>query len=446
MNEIGKKVTDFFNRDIWSYRIGSVSPRKSWFIKTIRVAVLAVKNFYYDQCFLRAAAITFYSMLSVVPVVALLIGIAKGFGYETKLQQYLIGRFFEQREIINRISAFAESMLENSRGGVIAGLGVLLLFWAAIKLVGNVEASFNHIWRVAHNRPFLHKVSYYLVILMVAPFILIVAGSANIFITTSMNEWLSKITMIKELASPLLELNLKLLPYFLMWGLFAFLYKFLPNIRVSLFSAVIGGLVGGTMFQLLQESYIILQVAMFAKYKAIYGSFSALPLFLLWLQFTWLIVLFGAEIVFAHQNAQQFELEIFTDKISLRSVKIYAVRTMAMLVRNFLDRGPAMDINAISMQGHMSLGLSRRVLGLLLQAGIVFESNDHTGGKVVYQPACDAAELTVWQVISRMEGCGMDRIISGDRNFERIAAVVDGIDAGGEKAAQNVKIRELKLI
>ncbi|MDD3117919.1 MAG: YihY/virulence factor BrkB family protein [Victivallales bacterium] len=443
MKKIGQQIADFFNKDIWSYRITSISPRKSLWIRSIRIGVLSVKNFYYDQCFLRAAAITFYSMLSLVPMVALLIGVAKGFGYEQKLQQYLVGRFVEQREVIERIFVFAQSMLQISRGGVVAGVGVLLLFWAAIKLIENIEVSFNHIWRVSHNRPVFNRVSYYLVILMVAPFALIVAGSANIFITTRMHEWLNNVSLINGLASPLLELDLKLLPYFMMWLLFTFLYKFLPNTKVSWFSAVVGGIFGGTLFQLLQESYIVLQVAVFSKYKAVYGSFSALPLFLLWLQFTWLIVLFGAEVVFAHQNAGRFELEIFTDKVSIRSFKTYAVRTAAMLVKNFLAHGPAMDIDAVSMQGRMSIGLSRQVLELLQRVGVIFEAVDHTDGRRVYQPACDAADLSVWEVMSRVERCGLDRMIGEDHDFERIDAVVGEIESCGEKAVENVKIRDL---
>ncbi len=446
MEKSPRKIAEYLNQDIWSFRIDTLSPRKSVLIKTVRIIVLSVKNFLNDQCYLRASAITFYSMLSIVPVLALLIGIAKGFGYEDKLQQYLIERFTEQQQVIDKIFVFARSMLESSKGGMVAGIGVLFLFWAAIKLVGNIESSFNFIWHIRQNRAFLHKVSYYLVLLLIAPFVIIVSSSANVFITTSLNEWVGKVTMVRELASPLMALGFKLLPYLLMWILFTFLYKFLPNTRVAVVSAIVGGLIAGTMFQLLQEFYIVIQVAMFSKYKAIYGSFSTLPLFLLWLQFTWLIVLFGAEVVFAHQNSKVFELEMFTDKISHKAFKAYAIRTAAMLVKNFLEHGAPMDINAISMKGHMSIGLANRIANVLLKAEIIFEAVDKPSGRTVYQPACNAAELTLWDISVRIDNCGMEKMVGEDQGIVKISAMISGIHENGKNAAENVKIKDLPVI
>ncbi len=441
-----KKIADFINNDIWSFRIDSISPRKSVLIKIVRVVVLSVRNFFYDQCYLRASAITFYSMLSVVPVVAMLIGVAKGFGYEQVLKKYLMQRFTEQQQVIEKIFMFAESMLETSKGGVVAGIGVILLFWAAIKLVSNIESSFNYIWRVPQNRPFFNKVSYYLVLLLIAPFVIIVSSSANVFLRSNLYLLLNKLTMIQDLALPLVAMGLKLVPYLLMWILFCFLYKFLPNTRVSIASAIIGGIIAGTVFQFLQEFYIVIQMAVFSKYKAIYGSFSTLPLFLLWLQFTWLIVLFGAEVVFAHQNAETFELEIFTDKISIRSFKAYVIRTASMIVHNFMDHGKPMDINAISMKAHMSIGLTRRVLDVLVETEIIFEAMEKNSGRIVYQPACNAAELTLLEVITRIETRGIGQMLGEDKSLEKITSTIAVIDDCGVNLPENIKIKDLSFI
>jgi membrane protein len=150
-----KKVSDtvqFLNADIWRLQAHKLPRRRSFWITQLRIVLLAVRRFNLDRCELRASALTFYSLLSIVPVVALAFAVAKGFGVEKILGDQLMEKMQGQEEVAERIIGFAQSFLENTKGGAIAGVGIVLLFWTVIKVLGNVEQSFNDIWGVKTGR------------------------------------------------------------------------------------------------------------------------------------------------------------------------------------------------------------------------------------------------------------------------------------------------------
>jgi membrane protein len=142
------KVITFLKTDIWRMRLNNYPRRTSFFLRQLRVIVLAVRGFAEDKCKFRASALTFYSLLSVVPVFAMMFGIAKGFGLEKRVEAELLEKMQGQEEVAKKVIDFANSLLENAHGGFIAGIGVAFLFWAIIKVLSNIENSFNDIWGV----------------------------------------------------------------------------------------------------------------------------------------------------------------------------------------------------------------------------------------------------------------------------------------------------------
>ena len=156
------RIMRFLKYDIWNMQLEQISRSRAFFLKFARVVVLSVRGFDEDKCVLRASALTFYTMLSIVPVLAMAFGVAKGFGFEALLERQLLERMQGQEEIARYVISFAESMLENTQGGMVAGVGIALLFWAVIKLLGNIESSFNAIWGVTKGRSLSRKCSDYL--------------------------------------------------------------------------------------------------------------------------------------------------------------------------------------------------------------------------------------------------------------------------------------------
>jgi membrane protein len=406
-----RRVVSFLKADIWRLRIEQLPLGKSLLIRPLRVLLLAIRGFDEDRCLLRASALTFYTLLSIVPVVAMAFGIAKGFGFEKLLEQQLLERFSAQQDIVTNVITFARSLLENTRGGMIAGIGLALLFWSVIKVLGHIENSFNEIWEVEEARSWGRKFSDYLSIMLISPVLVILSSSVTVFISTQVRSITEQIALL-GVFSPLISIILKLLPYGLIWILFTMLYLLMPNTRVKLKPALVGGIAGGTIYQIVQWGYIYFQVGV-ARYNAIYGSFAALPLFLIWLQLSWLIVLFGAEIAFADQNADTYEFEPDSRRASPAFRKLIALHITRLLVKNFVRGEKPLPAEAISAQLDIPVRLVRSILHELVACGLLTEAETSHFKEVAYQPARDINQFTIQFVLERMEYRGFNDLPIG---------------------------------
>jgi membrane protein len=298
------RATNFFQYDLWSKEYREARGIKGLFYKALRVFFIACHGFLEDNCLIRASALTYYSLMATVPILALTFAIAQAFGYQNHLEQQILEHFVEQRLILKEVMYFAHNLLENTKGGVIAGLGVVLLFWSSLKVLSHTEESLNHIWGIKKPRSWKHKLSDYLTLLLIGPLIFIVASSITVLIVSTLKFYILELPLYDTISSFLIFL-VQLIPYCLIWVLFTFIYVFMPNTKVRFLSALIAGVLAGTIYQLLQWVYIIFQIGI-SRYGAIYGSFAAIPLFLFWIQLSWYILLMGAEVSFAIQNLNKF--------------------------------------------------------------------------------------------------------------------------------------------
>lgn len=201
INTLLSKVISFITIDIWRISLKDLSQSKSSFIKQFRIILLALRGFDEDKCFLRASALTFYSLLSIVPVVAMVFGIAKGFGFQKVLEKQLLGQFPSHEEAMMQIINFAQALLENTKGGIVAGIGVVIIFWTVIKVLGNIEYSFNDIWGVKKPRTWGRKFSDYLSVMLICPILFILSGSITVFITTQVEFITGKFALLGAVSS-----------------------------------------------------------------------------------------------------------------------------------------------------------------------------------------------------------------------------------------------------
>ncbi|MGD9333241.1 MAG: YhjD/YihY/BrkB family envelope integrity protein [Desulfobacterales bacterium] len=402
----------FFAGDIWRTRLSDLPPWKRRFFRVLRVPLLALRGFKEDACMLRASSLTFYTMLSIVPVAALAFGIAKGFGYQKVLEEQLYKNFPGQEEVVQRVVVFAQSLLETTKGGVIAGIGLVLLFWAGIKVLSNIEHSFNSIWRVDQPRSIARKFSDYLAIMLISPLLVILQSSAAVFITTHVNQIAQEIAPFDYFSS-LIQLSFKLIPFVIVWVLFTMVYLIMPNTRVKFTSGVIAGVVAGTGYQLFQGLYISLQVGA-ARYNAIYGSFAALPLFLTWLQVSWVIVLFGAEVSYAQQHAAEYEFEAETTQASPGLRKLIALQIARLVVHKFVEGQSPLTATTITAALDQPPRLTVRVLGELVESGVLNEVRLDPSMQPAYVPARDVAQFTISFVIEALEARGLNEPLLPD--------------------------------
>ncbi|HJX34701.1 MAG TPA: YihY/virulence factor BrkB family protein, partial [Desulfatiglandales bacterium] len=271
MKRISQDIVGFFSHELWRIRPENLSPKRWFFIRWIRTIVLAFRGFDENRCGLRASALTFYTLLSIVPAVALGFGIAKGFDMQKVLEDELLERMRGQEEIISNVIRFSNRLLDQTKGGLIAGIGIIVLVWIIIKLLGNIEKSLNDIWGVPHSRSFGRTLSDYLSVLFIAPILIIVSSGVTVFITTQ-GAYIARELELLGPVSTLISICLKALPYCVIWLLFTFLYIFMPNTKVNLKSGILGGIVAGTIYEIVQWFYITFQVGV-SKHGAIYGGF-----------------------------------------------------------------------------------------------------------------------------------------------------------------------------
>ena len=403
-----KKISEFLIEGIWLIPSKELSKAKYFLVKHLRILILAIKGFFKDNCSLQASALTFYVLLSIVPLVAMLFGIAKGFGFEKILETRLYEKMEGQEEVAIKIVEFAKSFLEHTQGGIIAGVGVLVLFFTTIKLLSNVESAFNNIWGIKKSRSLVRKVSDYLSLLLICPVLIISSSSFTFIATRKLSEFINFLVSIFPLLSNLeflIFFVIKLIPYLVLWILFTFIYVFIPNTKVKFYPAFMAGIIAGTLFQIMQWLYINFQLFL-SSYGTIYGSFSALPLFLVWLQLSWIILLFGAQIAFAFQNVDLFEFEPNCLKLSKKIKNIISLGILNLIIKNFRDSKHLTNEN-ISRKLNIPIKLVNELLHNLTEANILAETNTKPSCFVPKKPL---EEFSIVNVLKILDENGLNEL------------------------------------
>ncbi len=437
-----KKITQFIKEEIWKEDIHKKSPWYSFFIQQLRIIILAFRGFMEDRVSLRASALTFYTLLSLVPIVAMGFGIAKGFGFDSRLEEFIMENFKGQEEVMNWVIDLSDQVLEGVQGGVLAGIGLLILTWSIMRVLTNIEGSFNAIWQIRKSRTFFRKLADYLSIMLIGPFLIIISSSVMIYIASRV-ESAQEGVIFFQVITPALKTLLGFLPYTLIWLAFTLLYIIMPNTRVNFKYALIAGIIAGTLFQVVQWGYVHFQIGV-TKYSALYGTFAALPLFLVWLQISWLIVLLGAEISFAYQNVGKYAVEAESLNISNHNKRILSMLILHHVIKYF-EKGEEPPTSAeIGEKLGIPIRLVRDVLFDLTTANILVETLKDNPKDKGFQPAIDINKITLKFVIERLDDIGSDKIIVDESElYKRIEHIYDDIFNRLRDSSLNITIKDL---
>ena len=405
---MGLNIISFVKEDIWLLHEHRFPQFKAAIIKSLKIVILSIQGFSRDLCPLRASALTLYSILSIVPVIAMLFGIAKGFGFETMLEQRLLEQAPDQDTMVLQLISFAQNLLESTKGGVVAGIGIVVLFWTIINVIGNIEESFNYIWKIGTGRSISRKFSDYLSLMLLAPVLLIASSSITVFLDTKIT-WLISVIELPEFGIWLVVKVLSLSPLVLMIGLFTFTFIFMPNHKINYRAGIIAGIVAGVMYHLLQWAYLSLQIGV-SSYNAIYGSFAALPLFVVWLQMGWMIVLFGCEMAFFLQNYETYRNNNRFSDLSFSLKKVIALQITQLIIKNFIQLNNPLTAAEIATRLVIPIAIIQPILSALVASHLIVEYNNQDEVDEVYQPAVDINILTIVYVINALEQCGQNHL------------------------------------
>jgi membrane protein len=430
------------NEVIWRTPLSELSRGKTFIFKQLRIIVLAARGFYNDKVQLRASALTFYSLLSIVPIAAIVFAIAKGFDVDNNIKIIIHEKFVSQQKNFDWLLAEAESAIAKTSGGYMAGIGIIILFWSVMSLLTNIESSFNHIWQIRTSRPWHRKITDYLTIMLIAPVFIILSISITLFITINLPDYMVNAPIL-DFFKPLISFLVKFAPYLLSWVGLTVLFIVMPNAKVKFVPALISGIIAGTLLQIIQWLYIDLQFGI-SKLGAIYGSFVAVPLFIIWLQSSWIMVLLGAEISFANQNLSRYEMESEALNISNYQKRALIVMILHMIIRNFSLGEKPISASYIAANLKIPVRLARDILQDLSSVNIVSIIHENEEKERLYQPAIDINRLTVSFVFSRLDKKGVEQImVIRNKDYEKIISMLEKFDRLIAKSDSNILIKDL---
>lgn len=395
-----RKTIDFFKYGIW--KDFSRKPRHTRFaVATLRMLILAIERFTTKRIIDSAAALTYSTLLAIVPILAVVFAIARGFGFNKYIEEWFRGVLSSQPQAADTIVGFVNSYLIHTQSGIILGIGLVFMLWTVTILIRNIELAFNRIWQVKKPRSFFRTVTDYMGMFILAPIIIVVTSGVSIFVVSFANE-----TEGFELLAPMVRRLWDLTPYVLMSAVFIALYVFMPNTKVKLRCAIGPGILAGVAMQGLQLFYIHSQIWV-SSYNAIYGSFAALPLFMLWVQISWNICLFGAELCYTSQNMEESAFRTETYEISPRYRMIMSMMLMSHICRRFEKGEKPYTALELKLKTNIPIRVAQELLYELTNMHMVSEvTSDEKGEESVYQPAEDLARLSVGLLIERYESAG----------------------------------------
>ena len=362
----------------------------------------SAKRYTSDNHSQRAVALTYYTVFAIVPMAALLFGIAKGFDLDLRLRTELSRQLSQHQAILDWVCKFADTTLKQAQGGVVAGVGVIALIWTVLWLAANIERAFNDVWGLPSRKNIFRRFSDYLALILLTPLGLVIVGASGVALRSFLNKTAEAMPDLGSTLPTILSLAADLSPLMISIAVFTTIYKFAPNTLVRFSSALLAGIIGGILFQLLQDGFIILQSNIF-KYNHIYGTFAVLPLFLVWLQWSWQIALFGAEISFVSQNIDSGVFDGSGNAADTLRMRHAAELACAALIYNAFAKGAGgLSINDLSRKLVLPEAVLNNHLADLINCKVIHQIADKE--IPVYAPGFPTDSFTAGDCLRCLEG------------------------------------------
>lgn len=402
MTEKLRQLIHFLTRSLWRVTVDDVSRSRYKSYNLLKITIQTIKCFIKDRVWIRAAALSYTTLFSIIPILALLFAIAKGFGFSNLMERLLRGGLVEN-STVDMVMTFIDNYLKYAQSGVFIGIGIAMLLWAIINLADSVESNMNAIWDVKKQRSYFRKLTDYMALFVIFPIIIILYAGISIFMTTIYQQ-LAEYFLI----SSFVHICIKLAPYILSGLIMTGLFIFIPNTKVKFLNAFIPGMITGIVFQAFLYIYIQIQMSV-SSYNAIYGSFAIIPMFMLWADISWSIILFGVEMSYVSQNIEQYNFGDEVDNVSRRYHDFMCVVIMSLICKRFAQGNKPYTSNELSDDGQIPIRLTNRLLDELEEVGLIHGfSADAKSDIEHFVPAIDINQLSVGRLLSTIESAGCE--------------------------------------
>ena len=400
-----QRLIHFFTTGIWRISRGDVSPLRYLLVKVLKKILLAVRFFTAKRVMTKASALTYSTLLAIVPILAVVFAIARGFGYNKYIEVWFRDALSSQPQAAEIIIGFVNSYLVHTKSGVFLGIGLLFMLYTVLMLVSNIEEAFNEVWQVKKSRSVFRTFTDYLAMFFVFPILIVLSSGISIFLATVADR-MPDFLMLGSAVRTLIDL----IPYVLMSLMFIALYIFMPNTKVKLSSVVVPGILAGIAMQGLQFVYIHSQIFL-SSYNAIYGSFAALPLFMLWMQISWTICLFGAELCYTNQNLDYYDYDANAGEISHRYRLMLCALLMSRICKRFAEGRKPYSVLELREETKIPIRFVNDLLYELIDAHLLIEvTSDEKGEESRFMPSEDLGNLTLGTMVDRLEARGRWKI------------------------------------
>ena len=406
-----EKWKAFFQKELWIADEEKYSPLLRNVIKIIRIITFSTEQFNNNRIVVRASALTYSTLLSIIPILAILFAIARGFGFDSIIEGLFRNNLSKHQAEL--VITWINSYLQHARSGIFIGIGIAMLLWTILILTDNIERSFNTIWQVKRPRSVFRKITDYFSMILLLPLLIVFSSGLSIFMTTMLTE-METFTLL----APIVKFLIRLLPYAIIWAMFIGLFVFIPNTKVKISHAIIPGILAGSAFQLFQYIYINSQIWV-SSYNAIYGSFAAIPMFLLWTQISWCICLFGAEMNYVSQNLESFKYGKEAKNISRRYHDFFCTVILSQICKRFEKGEIPYTAEEISRENKIPIRLTKDILYELQDLKLIYEGvrEKEKGEDVCYLPGMDINNLSIGVMLNMIDSKGFEDFNIGKDSY-----------------------------
>ncbi len=420
---------------LWWYWLGGVwnDTRSGWYVNLAKTVNLSVRSILDTNLQQKAAALTFNTMLALVPTLAMIFAIGRGFGFQNIIESEIFNFIPVKREELSNVFTFVDSYLAQSSEGIFVGVGILFLLWTLISLLSNVEDAFNHIWGINKKRNFYRKMTDYISIFFIIPILIICTNGIKLFVLTMSSD---------TFLSPIVEAALDIAPTILTWMAFTLTFVLVPYTKVKVKYALLSGFLCAIVFQMLQWLMVSGQIYV-SKYNAIYGSFAFLPLLLIWIYMSWQVCLAGVVLTYSSQNIFRFNFRDNINEISQRYMTDVTIVVLTIVAKRFDQQKSPYTKRDITERYNIPIRLVGAVIDHLvdvkLLSGVVGKDDRETA----YQPAFDLQHLTLRSAKERLRNWGKSGFIpSMQAKFEPTMHI---IHKSYETQVDDILIKNLPL-
>ena len=429
------QIIQFISEDLWHIRKDGVTSKVKWALYAIlKTIVLSVRGFMNNRLSLKASALSYFLLFAMIPILAMTFAITKGFGLDNVIEDVLNSTVLGQVNAVPTIMGFVERYLTSAQGGAFIGIGVCILLWAVYAFFQNVEIAFNSIWNVRKSRSIGRQLTNYICILFLIPLMLIVTSGISILLNTAAAE-VADITYLQSMQ----HWFAKLISFVVSWGFFTWMYIAIPNTKVRFMSGLIPGIIIGTLFQVMQLLSVEILVFL-SRTSVVYGAFAMIPLLLIWLYWSCLMILIGAEMSFCIQNQENFDYEKELNTVSRRYKDFVMIYLLKVIADRFEQDMLPLTAHELAKQEHLPTRMVSQLLSRLTDVHILREVHVEGREEKTYQPALDTHKITLGLINERIDCQGAEFFIQ-----DASQSMLDFWERYTQLKSQHLTLDEIKL-